>query len=169
MQRKSVRLKEFDYSQNGYYFITICTKDRKNILSDIVGDGACDIPKIQLCHYGDIVEKNIKKMNMQYGNVRIKKYVIMPNHIHLLIEISDSQSIDNILCGSSRAPNPTNAIIPKYISLFKRYCNRECGINIFQRSFYDHIIRDENDYIEICRYIMENPCKWQIDKLYTKK
>ena len=158
--RKPTRLKDYDYSRGGYYFITICTHKRKNILSDIVGDGVYDIPKTTLSHCGEIVEKYIQKMNYQYDNVCIDKYVIMPNHIHLILVVNNN--------GMSRAPSPTNAIIPKFVSLFKRYCNREYDENIFQRSFHDHIIRDENDYIRICEYIENNPLKWAEDCFYTE-
>ena len=158
--RKPTRLKDYDYSRGGYYFITICTHKRKNILSDIVGDGVYDIPKTTLSHCGEIVEKYIQKMNYQYDNVCIDKYVIMPNHIHLILVVNNN--------GMSRAPSPTNAIIPKFVSLFKRYCNREYDENIFQRSFHDHIIRDENDYIRICEYIENNPLKWAEDCFYIE-
>ncbi len=158
--RKPTRLKDYDYSSNGYYFITVCTHNRKNIFSNIVGDGVYDIPKTKLTHCGEIVEKYMQKMNSQYDNVCIDKYVIMPNHIHLILEVKND--------GMSQAPSPTNAIVPKFISLFKRYCNREYGKNIFQRSFHDHIIRDENDYLKIWNYIDTNPQKWQEDCFYTE-
>ena len=88
----------------------------------------------------------------------------MPNHIHLIIKIVNESHI-----GMSQAPYPTsNAIIPKFISLFKRYCNREIGNNIFQRSFHDHIIRNENDYLKIWNYIETNPVKWEEDCFYTE-
>ena len=167
-KRKPTRLKEYDYSQNGYYFITICVKDRKRILCNIVGDGVYDIPKIKLYKCGEIVDKYIQKMDSKYDNIGIDKYVIMPNHIHLIIKILNPIKNNNDFCGTSQAPYPTNAIIPKYISLFKRYCNREIGENIFQRSFHDHIIRGEKDYKEICYYIENNPTKWLEDKFYTE-
>ena len=109
-------------------------------------------------------------MNFQYDNVRIDKYVIMPNHIHLIINISETSTENNILCGMSQAPYPTtNAIIPKFVSLFKRYCNLEYGKNLFQRSFHDHIIRDESDYLKIWNYIDTNPAKWKEDCFYTEQ
>ena len=167
-KRKSTRLRNYDYSTAGYYFITICTYDKKCILSNIVGDGVYDIPKTILSPYGKIVEKYIQKKNSQYNNICIDKYVIMPNHIHLIINISEISKENNVLCGMSQAPYPTaNAIIPKFISLFKRYCNREIGNNIFQRSFHDHIIRGENDYLKIWNYIDTNPQKWKEDCFYN--
>ncbi len=168
-KRKPSRLTNYNYSQNGYYFITICTYNKEKILCNIVGDGACDIPQIELTHYGEIVNEYIKKMDLQYDNIKINKYVIMPNHIHLIVEILNSPNNGDILHGMSQAPYPTaNAIIPKFISLFKRYCNREIGYNIFQRSFHDHIIRGENDYLKIWNYIDTNPAKWEEDCFYTE-
>ena len=103
-------------------------------------------------------------MNSKHKNISIEKYVIMPNHIHLIIKIVNESNI-----GMSQAPYPTaNAIIPKFISLLKRYCNREFGNNIFQRSFHDHIIRGENDYLKIWNYIDTNPQKWNEDCFYTE-
>ena len=167
--RKPTRLKNYDYSQKGYYFITICAHNKQKILGDIVGDGVYDNPKIILSSCGEIANKHIQKMNSKYDNVRIDKYVIMPNHIHLIINISETSKENNILCGMSQAPYPTaNAIIPKFVSLFKRYCNREIGYNIFQRSFHDHIIRGENDYLKIWNYIDTNPAKWNEDCFYIE-
>ncbi len=163
-KRKPTRLQNYDYSSDGGYFITICTHNRKCILSDIVGDGVYDIPQINLTEYGKILEKYIVFMSTKYDNISIDKYVIMPNHIHLIIKIENKSHI-----GMSQAPYPTaNAIIPKFISLFKRYCNREIGNNIFQRSFHDHIIRGEQDYLKIWSYIDTNPQKWNEDKFYTE-
>ena len=90
----------------------------------------------------------------------------MPNHIHLIIEVLTTTGNDCVLNGSSQAPNPTNEIIPKFVSLFKRHCNREIGKNIFQRSFHDHIIRGEKDYLKIWNYIDTNPQKWDEDCFY---
>ncbi len=163
-KRKPTRLQNYDYSTNGFYFITICTYNKQKILCDIVGDGVYDIPRINLSQCGKIADKYIQKMNSQYENVCVDKYVIMPNHIHLIIKISKN----NVLCGTSQAPSPTNAIIPKFISLYKRYCNRDYGHNLWQRSFHDHIIRDQNDYQKIWKYIDTNPVKWQEDCFYAE-
>ncbi len=163
-KRKPTRLKNYDYSSEGAYFVTICTHNRQNILSNVVGDGVHDIPQINLSQHGKVTEKYILIMNSKYDNIFIDKYIIMPNHIHIIIRIA--KSLEN---GLSQAPNPTNSIVPKFISLFKRYCNREIGHNIFQRSFHDHIIRGENDYLKIWNYIDLNPAKWKEDRFYTEE
>ncbi len=167
--RKPNRLPDYDYSQNGAYFITICTKDSKCILSHIVedtsvGDGVLDVPKIDLTKIGKIVNDRIIEMNNIYKNVSVEKYVVMPNHIHLLIVI-DSYN-ESIYDGTSRTPSPTrqNSVISSFVSTFKRYTNKQIGYNIWQRSFHDHVIRNEEDYLTRWQYIDENPKKWLIGK-----
>jgi len=156
-KRKSTRLKYYDYSNSGYYFITICTHNKQKILCDFVGGGAHDAPKIKLSAVGEIVEKYILSTN-NITDITVDKYVIMPNHIHLILKIINS--------GTSRAPSPTNNTISHSISTLKRFVNRDVGKNIFQRSFHDHIIRGEKDYIKIWNYIDTNPQKWEEDCFY---
>jgi len=157
-QRKPTRLENFDYSTAGAYFLTICTKERKPLLSTLetVGDGALDIPLPQLTAIGQIVEKYIRSTNCIKG-VTVDRYVIMPDHIHMIVFVSPSE--DNA-SGTSRAPSPTNQAIPHVVSTLKRFCNREIGCNVFQRSYNDHIIRDEEDYQTRCKYLEENPLRW---------
>ena len=160
-KRKDLRLKNYDYSEYGAYFITICTDKRRKIFSKIVGVGVPDDPRVELTTYGKIVDKFINQLNDFYENISVEQYVIIPNHIHLILFVCDD--------GSSRTPPPTskpNSIVPAFVSTFKRFCNKEIGENIWQRGFYDHIIRDKYDYDEISKYIHENPLKWQFDKLY---
>ena len=153
-QRKPNRLTEYDYSQNGAYFVTICTQDRRKILSHIVGGGALDAPTVNLTEVGKIAHKYILSSNRIPG-ITIDKFVIMPDHIHLLVQVDESASI-----GTSRMPSPTNAAIPHFVSTFKRFCHKEIGEPIFQRSYYDHVIRNQKDYDEIWQYIENNPRKW---------
>ena len=142
-KRKPNRLNDFDYSQNGAYFVTICTQDRKKILSEIVGDDAHIVPK----PYGRIAEKYIRNVP------EIEKYVIMPDHIHMLI------LLDN---GSMWASTPTNKIA-SIVRSIKVLVAKEIGESIFQRSYYDHVIRNQRDYDEIWEYIENNPKKWILD------
>ena len=159
-KRKPNRLKDYDYSQNGGYFVTICTRNKEKLLCNIVGGGAFDAPQVVLTETGKIVEKYILSTN-KIDLVTVEKYVVMPNHIHLLIFIDNAY-------GTSKAPSPTNAILPHLVSTLKRFCNRDIGENIFQRSFHDHVIRDENDYRKIWEYIDTNPAKWEEDCFYCK-
>ena len=156
-KRKPTRLKDYDYSSAGVYFLTICSKDRKLIFSRIVGDGDLDVPRVCLYRHGKIIEKHIEYMNKIYDNIRIDNYVIMPNHIHILLSVYDN--------GMSRSPSPTNDIIPSFVGTLKRFVNREVGENIFQRSYNDHIIRDEQDYLARWNYIDNNPIKRNLDDL----
>ena len=86
----------------------------------------------------------------------------MPNHIHLILIVENVN-------GTSRVPSPTNNTISHTISTFKRFVNKEVGHNVFQRSFHDHIIRGEQDYLKIWNYIDTNPQKWQDDCFYTSQ
>ena len=159
-KRKPTRLKEYDYSTPGAYFVTICAKDRKNIFSKItVGDGVLDVPKSELTQYGLIADKYINQINGFYAHITVDKYIIMPNHIHLILSISD---------GTSRTPSPTNSLVSKFVSTLKRFCNKKYGENIFQRSFHDHIIRNDKDYEDIWKYIDSNELKWEEDCFYAK-
>ena len=105
-ERKPNRLGEYDYSTSGAYFITVCTQDRRKILSQIVGGGALDAPMIQLTDAGKIVEKYILSSNRIPG-ITIDKFIIMPDHIHMIIQVDETAAN-----GTSKAPSPTNAAIP---------------------------------------------------------
>lgn len=164
-RRKPNRLKGYNYSSNGAYFITICVKDMKCILSSVVGADDLGSPTVKLKPYGKVVEENLSKMNMLYDNITVDKYVIMPNHIHILLSIQNERDTFN---GAPRSSPPTNTL-SKFVSAFKKYTNKEFGNNIWQRGFHDHIIRDEQDYLILWQYVDENPRKWLIgkDKYYS--
>ncbi len=160
-ERKPTRLKGFDYSSAGAYFVTICAKDRAHIFADIgtVGDGAHDVPQIRLTQIGRIVEKYLLSSENISG-VKIDQYVIMPDHIHAIIFLYPD-AYTKRENGMSRAPSPTaNAMLPRVISAFKRLCNKELKANVFQRSYAEHIIRDREDYETRRKYILENPMRW---------
>ncbi len=164
-KRKSTRLPYFDYSQGGAYFLTLCMQDRKKILSTVertekpVGDDAHGVPRIQLTRIGKIVEKYILSTNNVKG-VSVGDFVIMPNHIHLILFIDED--------GTPRASSPTRqtSVVSNCVSTLKRFVNKEVGENIFQRSFYDRVIRNRDEYMEICNYITLNPENWENDELY---
>ncbi|WP_317855107.1 transposase [Chakrabartyella piscis] len=189
-KRKQLRLQEYDYSQNGVYFVTICTHNKKCVLGDIetntdfVGDGVThrqrsgghcrwlclqsdeqDIPFVMLSQYGKIVEQTIQNMIDTYNDVEISKYVIMPNHIHMIIHIE--QQLDN---GLSRTPTPTraNQRIPSLVPTLKRFSNKKCSKSIWQRGYHDNVIRTQTSYEEIWQYIDTNPLKWELDKYHME-
>ncbi len=158
-KRKQIRLKNYDYSNSGLYFITICTHKRKNILSNIVGEG---FPLPQLTPQGKITENYILKINKKYPCINIKKYIIMPNHIHIILKI---------LNDGRGNPSPTISNVVGWLKYnITKHINKihgTTGNKIFQRSFHDHIIRSEEDYIKICNYIDTNPQKWISDCFYN--
>ncbi len=159
-ERQKNRLENYDYSQVGTYFITICVKDRKPILSKIVGTGVPDCPKILLLPPGKIAEKHINKLNTFYNEILIDNFVIMPDHIHLLITISNGQSGTPVPTRSNDKIDNKNSTIAKFVSTFKRFCNKEYDKNIWQPRYYDHIIRNQEDYNEKWDYIENNPKKY---------
>ena len=159
--RKPNRLTDYNYSTPGAYFITVCTQDRRPILGKIVGGGALDAPYTQLTEAGRTVYRNILSGNNAAG-ITVDKFVIMPNHIHMILLVEETAS-----SGTSKAPSPTNALIPHSISTLKRFCSKDIGHNIFQRSYHDHVIRNEADYLKIWQYIDTNPARWQEDCFYT--
>lgn len=160
-KRKNLRLPEYDYSQNGVYFLTVCTRDKQKLLwydnTYPVGANSVRPADIMLSAYGKIVKNAIQMIQPTYGvAVKLDKYVIMPNHIHMLIAIDD--------CGRTLFA-PT---ISRIVKQFKGAVTKQIGKSIWQRSFYDHIIRDEQDYVEKWNYIENNPARWLDDDLYVK-
>ena len=125
-----------------------------------------DDPQIRLTPIGEIVEKYLLSSENIPG-VKIDRYVIMPDHIHAIIFLDPDKYVLR-QGGSSRAPTPTNEMLPHIVSTFKRFCNKEIGNNIFQRGYIDHIIRDREDYEEHLRYIRDNPSRWCYDELYVE-
>ena len=175
-KRKNTRLYGVNYNEMGAYFITICTEKRRCSLSRVVGTGVPDGPSVELLPYGKIAEKYIDQLNHFYNDISVECYVIMPNHIHLLLFVKPNQNenFESELSpgnGPSRTPVPTiqNSVVSRFISTFKRFCNKEYGENIWQYRSYDHIIRNQKDYDEHIKYIYENPMYWQSDKLYTEE
>ena len=161
-KRKPTRLKYFDYRTNAAYFVTICTQNRKSILSAIpVGEGS---PLPQLTCYGEIVDKWVKELSNEYPEVSVDRYVIMPNHIHLLLSlIKDNGRGD---------PSPTMFGVVGWLKYRAtkdiNKINNTQGEKVFQRSFYDHVIRNRDDYEAIVKYIHENPECWYYDELYSE-
>ena len=157
-RRKHPRLKEFDYSSNGAYFVTVCTDNRRSILSRIaVGrDDPGAPPCIRLTNIGAVVEKYILSIPNHYHSITVDKYVIMPNHIHLLLVISTD----------SGAPESSRPTVSQVIGALKRLTNKEIEEKLWQSSFHDHVIRDDHDYLTRWQYIDDNPAKWTEDEYF---
>lgn len=166
-KRKSTRLNSFDYSSIGAYFVTICTRDRMQILSEIViadctavdktigydvGEGLAP-PEINiwLKPCGEIVKEQLQLIEPRFPSVTVEDYVIMPDHIHAIIFLHGETG------GAS--PSPTlDDVVCAFKSLTSRSCKQKYGIEkMFQRSYAEHIIRDREDYDTHKKYIYENP------------
>ena len=154
--RKQIRMPEYDYNSNGAYFITVCVKDRKPILSKIsVGTTIGRPPDVVLTKYGHIAEEHIQNIEKIYPSVHVDNYVIMPNHIHLLLFL---------YCDNGRAMLvPT---VSRVIQQLKGAVTKRIGFTIWQARFYDHVIRSDNDYRETYLYIDNNPAHRAEDKYY---
>ena len=156
-ERKNLRLKNYDYSNDGYYFITICTHNRQNLLCNatLVGQGLCSC---RLLAAGEIAQTELLELTKRYDHIRIDKYVIMPNHIHAIIAVERRE----------QSPRPTIIdIICAYKSITSKRHNRTFkmkGRTLWQSRYYDHIIRNEAEYQQIWQYIDENPIRWDEDK-----
>ena len=154
-QRKSLRLKDYDYSQNGAYFITICTKDRKPLFGAVGADSIS----------AQIISNAFEQIIAQYPCVSCPIYVVMPNHFHAILTIdrADMESaptISIVVQGFKRLSTI------EYIKAVKDGLLPPFDKQIWQRTFHDHIIRNENDYLEIAEYIQNNPLRWQLDRFY---
>ena len=194
-KRKSTHLKYFDYSSRGAYFVTICTKDRKRLFSEIVlsssrifnyttdqpvGEGLAPpvsfptfisddtVAEIRLKSCGQIVKEQLLLLENRYPTVSISDYVIMPDHIHAIIFLNNNTIEDDNLSNSGGAsPSPTlNNVVCSFKSLTARACKQKYGIEkLFQRSYAEHIIRDYKDYETRKAYIQQNPVRWYCKQL----
>ena len=156
-KRKPNRLTEYDYSTPNAYFITICTKNRMNLFWTDVG-AIIDRPdNVPLSNLGMIAQQSIEDIPKHYSAVSVNHSVIMPNHIHLLLQINTD--VD----GRPMAA-PT---ISTVINQTKGIVSKKAGFSIWQKGFYDHVIRSEQDYLDIWNYIEGNPGEWAKDKLFV--
>lgn len=166
--RKRLRLEYFDYNSPGAYFITICTHNRKCTLSKIVG-AIHESPLPILTEYGKIVDETINNIP-DHLKCSVDQYIIMPNHVHMIIMISS----DTKLRAIHESPLRSRSTISKTIGYIKMNATKAIHLSckdeiVWQRGYYDHVIRDRNDYEKIVKYIYENPVNWFYDELYTKE
>ena len=150
-KRKNIRLNDYNYSSNGAYFITICTKNKENLLWKNVGANCVrPLEQLPLSKIGIVVENEIHKLNTIYENIKVDKYQIKPNHIHLIIFIYEDSN------GRTQFA-PT---ISRIIKQFKGSITKQIGFSIWQKSFYDRVIRNEKEYQSVWNYIHNNPLKY---------
>lgn len=157
-KRKPTRLKDYDYSTPGAYFVTVCTKNRINYFWHSVGASIARPQDIPLTEIGIVVDKAINNIPKIYNNITVDRYVVMPNHIHLLLQIHSDPDGRPMVA-------PT---IDRVIQQMKGYVTKQIGKPIWQKLFHDHIIRGEEDYNEIWQYIEQNPAKWKEDSFYIE-
>jgi len=207
-KRKDVRLKGFDYSEPRYYFVTLCTENRKSILGEIkdvettvggdllgapnIGDPwsyTNNMPYIDLSDSGKVVLSNIEYIKNNVKSFSVDCFCIMPNHIHMIVikcapPVVGVNPLGNVSVGGDPLGAPLNNLkgdgapegspptsgiqaLPQLISLFKRITNKQTGTSLWQRNYYEHVIRDDKDLYETRKYILENPLKWTLDEYYN--
>lgn len=166
-KRKLHRLKEYNYTESGYYFITICTRNKEKILSS-VGNAVLGVPSgIELTSIGEIVLNAWNKMSEIDDRVRTDEFCIMPNHFHGIIVIDNGLSNET----EHRGRRSLQSLVLGFKSVttreYKKLINSEKTVSLWQPSFYDTVIRNEAQLFEIRKYISENPIKWNQDKYYN--
>jgi putative transposase len=189
--RRSIRLKGYDYSQTGAYFITICCENRKCRFGNIVEN------EMILNEYGEIAYNEWVKLSERFVNFELDVFQIMPNHIHGIIVLNNvgagftpaqnegnaqnkiKNDVSNIRAGVNPAPTISD-IVGAYKSLVANGClgiykSKWAGVNpaptmgkLWQRNYHEHIIRDVQSYQIISNYIINNPAKWNNDKFYNQ-
>ncbi len=155
-KRKPTRLIGYDYSTPGAYFITVCTKDRKSYFWAERALSCTCSDKISLSKYGEIVCEYVLKISEHYPSVTVDNFTVMPNHIHLLLQI-------NTVNEGRPVAAPT---VSRIINQVKGVISKKIGFSVWQKGFYDHVIRCGEDYMEVWKYIDNNPARWLEDELY---
>lgn len=162
--RKNNRLEDYDYSQDGYYFVTICTRDRAECFGEIRDN------KMILSKIGEIVDQCWQEIPRHFPDVELDEYAIMPNHVHGIIIIENGNDVENADLRSLQNYDRTKMALSKIIHGFKSSVTRQINkqsnkINfVWQKSFYDHVIRNERSLHQIREYIVHNFLKWESDR-----
>jgi REP element-mobilizing transposase RayT len=168
-RRRSIRLKEYNYSGAGYYYITICTKDKIKLFGEIKNG------EMILNESGKIVKKCWLAIPQHYPCVVLHEYIVMPNHIHGIIEITDKNCFVGAQNFVPEKQNQFQKIVSKSIGsiirgfkigVTKWFRTNTDVYDVWQRNYYEHIIRDETSYFKIAEYIIANPLKWSDDRYY---
>ena len=166
--RCSIRLKGYDYSQAGAYSVTICVHDRRCIFGNII-DG-----QMQLNDAGRICISVWNDLPQHYQNVVLGEYVVMPNHFHGIVILNASVGA-GLDVGAGLKPAPTIHGLSEIVRAFKTFSarkinakNKTPGVKLWQRNFYERIIRDDDEYQCIAEYIKNNPMNWKDDKLWNE-
>ncbi len=167
--RRSVRLPGFDYSKVGMYFLTICAAERRSIFGEIRGNDATLGP------IGRVVQTCWIEIPKHFPTVKIETYVVMPNHIHGILTIQsewpDANRQEKTAPAVESFGRPTPKSIPTIVRSFKSAASkrvRESGLaggeSIWQRGYYEHVLRNTREYVEATNYILQNPARWANDE-----
>ncbi len=176
--RKALRLRNFDYNSPGAYFITFCTHNRENTLSRITVGALHEAPANELTERGRIVDELIQNVPAHLG-VRVDAYVIMPNHVHLLLAIEASTECRALHEAPLREEyfadkrKRERSAISKTVGYIKMNASKRIRAHygdekIWHRRFHDHVVRNQRDYDMIAEYIQQNPLRWQKDCFYSE-
>ena len=175
-KRKSIRLKNYDYSKNGVYFITICVDSKYSLMGDIINS------KQVLNEYGHIVNKCIDKIAILHDNIEIDAKIVMPNHVHFIMSIVGVAYHATRDIAELSLREKSKMTVPKMIQQFKSADIKKCNAiwregnrlhNMqplqWQRGYYENIIRDENILLRVLKYIHENPERWEKDMYFISE
>jgi len=168
-QRRSIRLKDYDYSQAGAYFVTICMKDMKCILGKIQNG------KVRMSRIGRIIYQCWVEIPDHFDSVKLDVFVVMPNHLHGIVHITDDCRGVQLNAPAKNAPNFYSSISPRrktlsvIIRTFKAavttYCQKSrIQSSFWQRNYYEHVVRNEDELNRIREYVLYNPLQWQYDR-----
>ncbi|HFC29935.1 MAG TPA: transposase [Oceanospirillales bacterium] len=154
--RQSIRLQHYDYSQCGLYFITICTHKKLCLFGEINKD------KMFANNAGFMIASCWMDLSKRFNNIQLHEYLVMPNHFHGIIEIFNQDKGLGAMIGAFKSIT-TN----KYIKAVKEHKWLAFDYKLWQRNYYEHIIRNEQSHQTISEYIKYNPAKWSDDKYYN--
>ena len=170
-RRRSVRLKDYDYSQAGAYFITVCTHNRECLFGE-VKDG-----EMISNDAGRMIEKWYRELPKKFDGIALDEYIIMPNHIHYIIENIGPVGADLCVCPrNADAGEPVCSPLPKIVQWFKTMTTNEYIQNVkengwqsfngklWQRNYYENIIRNDDELNQMREYILQNPPRWELDE-----
>ena len=168
-RRRPLRLKDYDYRQEGAYFITICTHNRKCLLAEIIDH------ELRLNNWGRVVESEWRQTAILRPHVSLDVYVVMPNHFHAIFFLSQDRATQRVAPTEEKpATGPKSASVGAIVGQFKSQVTKRIKAlwgpaiePIWQRNYYEHIIRDEDDLNRIREYIEYNPVRWLEDEYYV--
>ena len=153
-KRKQMRLNNYDYSTKNYYYVTSCTANKNKLIGSVAEE--LNQVNIKLSNYGESVKIELECIPVHFEGVYIDKYVIMPDHLHVIIVIG---------CDGENERSRSFPTLATIVGLFKSGASKRIHqinpeLKVWQKSYYDTIIRNEQGYLEICNYIDDNPYKW---------